>query len=195
MKYKNRQRKILFVDACARKESRTRELALFLLQQMDGHVTHLSLYDEGVAPLDEPMLLQRERCAQEGDGASRAVQLSRQFADADEIVIASPHWDYSFPAILKAYIENISIVGITFAYDETGQILGMCRADHLYYVSTAGGCSEGDAFGYGYLRAVAQRYGIRESIRFSAENLDLQGADVEKIMSKAKDEITKTLKK
>ena len=38
--------------------------------------------------------------------------LASQFQQADEIVIAAPYWDLSFPAILKLYLENIYVTGV-----------------------------------------------------------------------------------
>lgn len=41
---------------------------------------------------------------------------AHEFANADLIVIAAPFWDLSIPALLKVYIENIAVDGITFEY-------------------------------------------------------------------------------
>ena len=46
--------------------------------------------------------------------------LARQFAEADVIVIAAPYWDLSCPAMLKQYLEQVNVVGITFKYSEEG---------------------------------------------------------------------------
>ena len=182
--------KILLVDACARKQSRTRELAEHLLKYLDGEVTRLRLYDEAVFPMDEDALHQREACLSCGNCDGQTVKFARQFASADEIIIAAPYWDFSFPAILKDYVENISVVGVTFAYDEKGQTIGLCRARHLYYVTTAGGPAGEDVFGYGYIRFLAERFGIQKILRFAAENLDIEGADVPLILEKAKNGIS-----
>ena len=37
-----------------------------------------------------------------------------QFQRADAILIAAPFYDLSIPALLKVYIENVSVDGITF---------------------------------------------------------------------------------
>ena len=59
-------------------------------------------------------------------------ELARQFAAADQIVIAAPYWDLSFPAALKQYFEQINVLGITFAYTPEGVPKGLCRARKLY---------------------------------------------------------------
>ncbi|MBR2560629.1 MAG: NAD(P)H-dependent oxidoreductase, partial [Eubacterium sp.] len=89
------KKKILFIDACARKNSRTRNLAEYVLSFLDGEAERLSLYQEGVVPLDEQALEQREHDAACGTSEGRSIRFARQFAAADTIVIASPHWDLS----------------------------------------------------------------------------------------------------
>lgn len=51
--------------------------------------------------------------------------------------------DLSFPARLKIYLENIYVTGIVSKYDENGRPRGLCRAERLYYVTTAGGPFDG----------------------------------------------------
>ena len=89
----------------------------------------------------------------------------------------------SFPAALKQYFEQINAIGIPFRYTESGEPQGLCQAKKLYYVTTAGGTIFSDAYGYGYVKALAQTfYGIPETELISAENLDMIGADVEAIL-------------
>ena len=95
-----------------------------------------------------------------------------------------------FPAVLKTYLENITVSGITFQYSEEGRPQSLCKAKTLYYVTTAGGFIEQNDFGFSYVEALAQNFfGINELYRYAAEGLDIFGADVETIMRKAKVEI------
>ena len=113
-------------------------------------------------------------------------KLARQFAEADTIVIAAPYWDLSFPAALKQYIEKINVLGITFEYTAEGYPMGLCKADKLYYVMTAGGNYVPEEFGYGYIKALAENfYGIKEVKLIKATGLDIYGNDPEKIMAEA----------
>lgn len=182
---------ILFIDACARKESRTRALAEYLLSFLEGETERLELYREGAYPLDENALEQRENCVSCGQCEGQSIRYARQFAEADEIVIAAPHWDLSFPAILKAYIENVNVIGITFAYDEQGNPYGLCKAKRLYYVATAGGSIlENDRYGFGYVQALCGRfYGIESTEAFYAECLDIEGRDPWKVLAETRMEI------
>ena len=116
--------------------------------------------------------------------------LARQFAAAEEIVIAAPYWDLSFPASLKQYLEQINVVGIAFRYTQEGLPESLCRAKRLYYVTTAGGNYVPEEFGYGYVKALAQGYyGIPDVRLVKATGLDIVGADAEDIMRAAEEEI------
>lgn len=181
---------ILFIDAAAREKSRTRTLAEHLLKKMDGEITHLVLNDGALPALDAAALDRRSECCARGDFTDAYFDFAKQFAAADTVVIAAPFWDNSFPAVLKKYFETICVSGLTFRYTETGAPQGLCRAKRLYYVTTAGGPIFDDAFGYGYVRSLAQgMFGIPETRLFKAEGLDILGADTDAIMADAMAEI------
>ena len=177
---------ILFINACARKESRTRILAQHLLNRLDAPFTELRLYEQKFPCVDQDFLALRDRLTVEGNFEDPVFAYARQFAAADTIVVAAPYWDLSFPAILKQYFEMVNAVGVTFAYSEQGIPVGLCHAERLYYVTTAGGPMLLEEFGFGYIKALAENfYQIPETILIKAEGLDLQGADVEAIMENA----------
>ena len=183
------KKNILFIDACTRKDSRTRRLAEAVLSHIDGVVTHLKLYDESLYPVDENAVVQREQCVSCGSCESDQLKYAKQFAAADEIVIAAPHWDLSFPSLLKVYIENVTVIGVTFAYTEQGEPYGLCKAERLIYVATAGGRILDESFGYGYVRALCRRfYGIPVTESLCAQKLDLVGENPEEILQEAIDE-------
>lgn len=134
----------------------------------------------------------RDESCRKGDFSNPYFKYAKQFAKADEIILVAPYWDLSFPSVVKAYLESICVVGLTFSYSDEGIPVSMCRAKKLYYVTTAGGTIADDAYGYGYVKALAQgMFGIDEVLLIKAENLDIYGSDVYKIMSEAKREIDK----
>jgi FMN-dependent NADH-azoreductase len=181
--------KLLYVNACVRENSRTAQLATHVLERLNGHLTEVCLAKERIRPLDARWLAKRNELIAEENFNRPDFQYAKQFADAEEIVIAAPYWDLSFPAALKAYFVAVNVIGITFAYDGDGTIRHLCRAGRLIYVTTAGG-SVGQNMGYEYIRALCGRfYGIPETICFKAEGLDVAGADVTAIMQKAEQEI------
>ena len=112
----NKERSILLVNACVREESRTLRLAERVLAHLDGEVTEINLEREKFLPLGAEALAQREEILQSGALDAPMLRLAHAFAAADEIVIAAPYWDLSFPAAVKTYFEHITVTGVTFSY-------------------------------------------------------------------------------
>ena len=82
-------------------------------------------------------------------------------------------------------IWRIYVTGIVTEYSEAGKPVGLCRANELYYVTTSGGPFDG-RFGYDYWKTIAQDcFGIPTVKLLEAENLDIVGADAEKIVDDA----------
>ena len=174
---------ILFVDACVRTHSRTKKLAEALLSKLNDETVHIALEEISFDVTDEAYLKKRDDLISQGLFDDDMFALARQFAVADTIVIAAPFWDLSFPAMLKQYIEAINVLGVTFEYTSEGIPKGLCRANKLYYVTTAGGSFVPLEFGFGYIKTLAQNfYGINNVEIIKAVGLDIAGADVEAIM-------------
>lgn len=179
---------ILFINACAREDSRTGRLARCLLGEL-GPYKELNLYREHLKPLDRERLAKRDALIAAGEYDDPIFDYAKEFASADTVVIAAPLWDYSFPSVLKVYIENIYATGIVSRYDETGCPVGLCRASRLWFVSTAGGPFD-PRFGYEYVKALAETaFGIPEVTLVKAENLDIFGNDPEAILAEEEREI------
>ena len=181
----------LYINCCVRKESRTNRLAKAVLQKLGEDYTELKLYEENLRPLDLEKLNRRTELIERGDFSDKMFDCAKQFANADTIVIAAPYWDLSFPAMLKQYLEQVNVVGITFKYSEEGVPIGLCRADKLFYVTTAGGYYVPEEFGFGYVKALAQNYyGIQDVRKIEAVGLDIIGADVNTIMADAENTLS-----
>ncbi len=179
--------KILFINACVRHESRTMKLSRHLLNRLDGEITEIDLYKEELLPLYNEGIEKRAL----HDVSGREFEYAKQFSKADSIVIGAPFWDLSFPAVLKLYFENVTVSGITFEYSEKGRPVGKCRAKKLYYITTSGGYIGNNNFGFDYVKALAENFfGINDISFYSAEGLDIFGADVKSIMDEAKERIS-----
>ena len=182
--------KILLINACVRPGSRTMELAQTLLKRLTGDVEETRLYDMSLPVLDLNGMEQRRLAAERKDFSDSFFAAAKQFAAADTIVIAAPYWDLMFPAVLKNYLENITVSGITFRYSEEGRPQSLCRAKTLYYVTTSGGFIGHNDFGFSYVKALAQNFfGITDVHRYAAEGLDIFEADVDKILKETKQAI------
>ncbi len=118
-----------------------------------------------------------------------------QFAEADKYVIASPMWNLNIPAILKAYIDYVSVVGITFKYTEQGPV-GLLDNKKALYIAARGGAYLGTPYEMDgiYLRSILNFFGIKDVKTIAAEKLDVAGENVDKILQDAIDEARKIAK-
>ena len=177
---------ILLINACVRKESRTKRLAERFLSGRKQFVTELDLAGIEFPKVDEEFLTKRDFLIARGDFKNPMFDLANQFANADEIVVAAPFWDLSFPSSLKQYFEQINVLGITFRYTPDGIPEGLCSAEKLTYITTAGGDFFPEDFGFGYVKALAENfYGISDVRLIQATGLDIYGRDAEKILEAA----------
>ena len=182
----------LFINACVRRESRTRRLAEAVMAKDRENYREVCLREIAFPKVDEAFIDWRNGCVSRGDYSSPVFDLAKDFAAAEEIVVAAPFWDLSFPATLKQYFEQICVLGLTFFYNDKDMPQGLCRAKRLTYVTTAGGPIFDDAFGYGYVKALATAFfGIPKTRMIKAENLDIRGADAEGILQEVMGEIGK----
>lgn len=182
---------MLYVNACVRKESRTKRLAEKLLAKLGGTYEEIRLEEIDFPVSSEEFLKRRDRLIAEGELQNPLFDLARQFSRAETIVIAAPYWDLSFPAMLKQYLETVNVVHITFRYSPEGVPVGLCRADRLFYVTTAGGYYAPEEYGFGYIKALAENYwGIRSVRKIEALGLDIDGADEEAIMAAAEEALS-----
>ena len=181
---------ILYVNSTVGKNSRTDELARHLLKQIKGNITEVKLENEHIEPLNTETLNERNEILKNCDYQNEKLKYARQFASADTVVISAPFWDLSIPAMLKSYIENITVTNVTFKYGKDGRPIGLCKANELYFVSTAGGKFI-PSFGYDYIQGLSKGLlGIPKTELIYAERLDIIGADVPTIMETAKKDIT-----
>ncbi|WP_044957486.1 NAD(P)H-dependent oxidoreductase [Butyrivibrio sp. LC3010] len=181
---------ILYINACVRKESRTAILAQKLLKKLEQPYDEVRLEGLTFPTVNEDYLGKRDKLISEGDFNNSMFDLARRFAEAECIVIAAPFWDLSFPAMLKQYLELVNVVGITFRYSEEGIPIGLCKASRIFYVTTAGGNFVPEAYGFEYVKALAQSYyGIEDVRLIKAVGLDIYGADVDAIMRSAEDAV------
>jgi FMN-dependent NADH-azoreductase len=181
---------ILYVNACVRNVSRTNKLAQYALSKLEGNTEEINLDSEKIVPLYKEQLELRDSLIKDKNYNHPMFKYAKQFANADVILISAPYWDLSFPAILKTYIENVNINGITFSYSEKGYPVSLCKAKKLIYITTSGGPIISDEFGFGYIKSLAENfYGIKDINYIKTEGLDIWGANIQEILEKAKKEV------
>ena len=186
-------KKLLFIDACVNRGiSRTEQLAQTLLKEMNQNgeyeIETLNLEDEDLKLFTGKESALRESLTRAGNFEGPLFTYAKQFAAADRIVVAAPYWDFSFPARMKCYLEQICVTGLTFTFSSKGIPGGLCHADSLHYVTTSGGSIGELNLGYEYLEKLWKvYYGINETVCYTAEGLDIEGNSVEEIMKEAEE--------
>lgn len=183
-------KKILAVDCCIRKEaSRTKQILDAFLSAVPAEceIERLVLSEENLSFFSGEYFRQREALLSAGRLDHPRFRYAHQFAEADEIVIAAPFWDLSFPALLKVYIEQVSVDGITFSSGHGG-LKGLCRAKNLLFLTSRGGCYEGspDEMGSRYLDALHSFFGIGSYSCIAADGLDMSSVDTAAAVEDAK---------
>ena len=181
---------VLYIKANAKNEGESRTFRVadsFIEAYKSFHpkdeVITLDLYKEGISflPVGELETVLRPK---PGEGLNHPIlKYAYQFREADKYVIAEPLWNLSIPAILKAYIDYITVNGITFKYTENGAV-GLLEGKKAINITTRGGnyTEKGGAeyeMGDRYLRTLFGFLGIRDFKTLSVDELDIIGADVE----------------
>lgn len=152
---------------------------------INGEINEINLNEVKISPLTRESLEARDELLKKRKYDDPMLRFAWDFAAADIIVIAAPYWDLSFPALLKIYLEAVSVSGITYRYNN-GSPYGLCRAKRLVYITSAGGIVDFD-YGYNYIHALAKNcFGIPEVVYFRAEDLDFGGISEEIIMNEVK---------
>ena len=193
---------LLFINACVRgQKSRTLQLARrFLGAWQHAHpeavITERDLCRDRLSPQYPEVLGELDALWSAGKLDDPLFQPARQFAAASRIVIAAPFWDLSFPAILKIYLERISVTNITFGYDDLGRSVGLCKADKLLLITTRGGDFSLPEIswmemGARQLEALCAMYGIPSFQCLTAQGLDDIRNDKEAILAQAMDQAEK----
>lgn len=165
--------KLIVIDACMRdEESRTKKILKPIVEELGKRyeIETIVLDGDDYQPVGRKMLAERFS----GYVPEQIVEQAKRIAAADRIVIAAPFWDMSYPAILKVFIENMSLFNITFR-DNGTYFEGLCRCQKLLYITTRGmNVATGDTLDGAtpYFKALSALWGLGEVITLAAANMD-----------------------
>ena len=176
--------KLLFLNACIdRERSRTLRIAraaVSVLEDRGYETKEIVLEDEYVLPMTTEILRKRNLLLREGRYDDPLFSNARTFRDADRIIIAAPFWDFGFPSVLKTYLESVSCPGITYRYTPEGELIGLCRAERITYITTRGGfVSDENDLGFATIGELGNYFGIPEVDCISANAMDIPTTDVD----------------
>lgn len=158
----------------------------------DYKIITLDLYKEDINFLTAQQVAGH---ASNPDKENAMTQYAVQFASADKYVFAAPLWNLGLPAIVKAYIDYITVKNITFKYTEKGSV-GLLEGKKALFITARGGfysappMSELES-GNRYLKTILGFFGITDYTLISAEGLDVIGQDVKKIVNDAAEKAVK----
>ncbi|TLS35203.1 FMN-dependent NADH-azoreductase [Pseudalkalibacillus caeni] len=140
----------------------------------NDEVVHLDLYKENIPQIDVDVFsgwgkLQKgsgfeELSSEEKAKVGRLSELCDEFVSGDKYIFVTPMWNFSFPPVMKAYIDSVAVAGKAFKYTEQGPV-GLLTDKKALHIQARGGIySEGPAaqmeMGHRYLDAVMQFFGV-----------------------------------
>ncbi|MCL6574028.1 MAG: FMN-dependent NADH-azoreductase, partial [Bacillus sp. (in: Bacteria)] len=139
----------------------------------DG-IVHIDLYKEHIPTIDTDVFggwgkLQsgkgfEELSSEEKGKVGRLNELSEQFMSGDKYVFVTPLWNFSFPPVMKAYIDSIAVAGKTFKYTEQGPVGLLTNKKALHIQARGGIYSEGPAatmeMGHRFLTVIMNFLGV-----------------------------------
>ncbi|PTF04960.1 FMN-dependent NADH-azoreductase [Staphylococcus devriesei] len=170
--------KLLYITAHPLDELASNSMAAgkaFLESYKENHssdeVKHIDLFKEDIPMIDKDVLTGWGKLRngdtltnEEQQKVDRLSAILDEFLSADKYVFVSPMWNLSFPPVLKAYIDAISIAGKTFKYTAEGP-QGLLTDKKVLHIQSRGGLySEGPAAemesGDRYLKTIMSFLGV-----------------------------------
>mgnify|MGYP001544633695 CR=1 FL=1 len=119
---------------------------------------------------------EEERSEHHRKTLSYSDELVAELQDADVLVIGAPIYNFSVPAVLKAWIDMVARARLTFRYTETGP-KGLLTGKKAYVVVPSGGVPVGSEMDFAtpYLRHALAFIGITEVEFVGALGADRDG--------------------
>ncbi|UKS27145.1 FMN-dependent NADH-azoreductase [Paenibacillus sp. HWE-109] len=162
-------------------------------------VIHVDLYQQDIPQIDAEVFgawgkLQSgtafdQLADSEKAKVARLGALVDQFVAADKYVFVSPMWNFSFPPVLKAYIDSVAVAGKTFKYTEAGPVGLLTNKKGLHIQASGGIYSEGPAAamesGFSYLKKISLFFGIPSFEALFVEGMALAPDQAQAIKEKA----------
>lgn len=140
----------------------------------NDEIVHLDLFKENIPQIDADVLggwgkLQQgtafeQLSSEEQAKIGRLAELVEQFTGADKFVFVTPLWNFSFPPVMKAYLDSVAVAGKTFRYTAEGPVGLMTDKKALHIQARGGYYSEGPAaeveMGHRYLANIMNFFGV-----------------------------------
>ncbi|TBL81011.1 NAD(P)H-dependent oxidoreductase [Paenibacillus thalictri] len=152
--------------------------------QLDGDI--FSSWDKLAAGASYDQLTDTEKAK-----LTRMSELVDQFIAADKYVFVTPIWNYSYPPVVKAYLDSICIAGKTFKYlPDIGRV-GLLNGKKTVHIQASGSVlSPGSEFaelemGHRHLKAIMEFVGISDITGIFVEGMAAAPSEAQSIKEKA----------
>ncbi len=121
---------------------------------------------------------EQDRTSEQKEALSFSDELVGELKNADNIVIASPIYNFSIPAVLKAWIDLIVRAGLTFRYTDHGPV-GLLENKKAIIVMASGGVPIGSEMDMAssYLEFALGFIGIDDVTIIDASMIDYAGGN------------------
>lgn len=181
---------VLTVNSSSRfQESVTRKVVELVSQSLLQGDTQTALVDRelttGVDFINEAWIganftAKDERTVQQHAALVFSDELVAEVFAADSIVIGAPMYNFSIPALLKAWFDQIARANLTFEYTQSGP-QGLVTGKKAYVVIASGGVTVGSDYDFSskYIQQVLGFIGITEVVIVDANQFDLAASDAE----------------
>ena len=137
-------------------------------------------------PLNRETLSRYNEHVAKHDFSDPLFDAAKQFAEADEIVISAPFWNFGIPAVLHDYLELVCTQGITFDMSPEGRYFSKCAAKKMTFITTSGGFIPEKDHAVSYLKDLCEVFFDIPKLRYlHAEGVDIYGADVPALLEAA----------
>lgn len=175
----------------------TRDLVDTLVRTHPGaDVVYRDLGASVAGHLDGELLAARStpaelRSAESRARAEAADAVTREFLDADLIVLGAPMYNFGIPSQLKTWIDLVAVAGITFRYTEAGP-RGLAGDKRVIIAATAGGQHAGLPSGgahIDYLKFLLGFLGVTDIEVVVAEGLSTGAAQRESALAAARNSV------
>ncbi|HFD2043368.1 MAG: FMN-dependent NADH-azoreductase [Clostridium perfringens] len=195
--------KVLYIKANIKNEGESRTFKVsdsfveeYKRNNPEDEIITLDLYKENIDFLRADDLGKLFGPKDEESKNNSILKYAYEFAAADKYIIAAPMWNLSFPAILKAYIDYVSVSGITFKYTAEGPV-GLLNNKKAVHIVSRGGAYDNSPYEMGdrYLRTILGFFGIKDIETIAIDNLDVIGVNVEEKVEEGIEKATSLAKK
>lgn len=208
--------KLLFINSNPKTEESSFGLAVgnkfleaYKSENPQDEVTELDLYKMEVPLIDEVVFSSWGKLGSgtafdklTAEEQSKMVAMNGildQFLAADKYVFVTPLWNFTVPPKMKAYLDNICIVGKTFKYTENGPVGLLSDKKALHIQARGGFYSNGPAadfeLGDRYMKTIFGFIGIQDNQSIIVEGMNAVPDKAEEIKAAAIEKAKEVAKK